>query len=122
MSKELAENQDAFDAVAATFPGGTITGAPKVRTMEIIEELEPVKRGVYTGSIGWFGFNGDVEVNIAIRTMVVKDGIAHVQAGAGIVIDSVPEAEYRESLKKAEALWKALELSEQRKKSLEEMS
>jgi len=119
---ELAENQDAFDAVAATFPGGTITGAPKVRTMEIIEELEPVKRGVYTGSIGWFGFNGDVEVNIAIRTMVVKDGIAHVQAGAGIVIDSVPEAEYRESLKKAEALWKALELSEQRKKSLEEMS
>ncbi|MFP3415803.1 chorismate-binding protein, partial [Bacillus sp. SIMBA_074] len=91
---------------------------------EIIEELEPVKRGVYTGSIGWFGFNGDVEVNIAIRTMVVKDGVAHVQAGAGIVIDSTPEAEYRESLKKAEALWKALELCEQRmsKKSLEEMS
>lgn len=85
-----------------------------MRTMEIIEELEPVKRGVYTGSIGWFGFNGDVEVNIAIRTMVVKDGMAHVQAGAGIVIDSVPEAEYAESLKKAEALWKALEISEQR--------
>lgn len=119
---ELAEGKDAFDAVAAAFPGGTITGAPKVRTMEIIEELEPVKRGVYTGSIGWFGFNGDVEVNIAIRTMVVKDGMAHVQAGAGIVIDSVPEAEYAESLKKAEALWKALELSEQRKTSREEMS
>ncbi|QRG67864.1 anthranilate synthase component I family protein [Brevibacillus choshinensis] len=111
---ELAADKDAFDAVAAAFPGGTITGAPKVRTMEIIEELEPVKRGVYTGSIGWFGFNGEVEVNIAIRTMVVKDGTAHVQAGAGIVIDSVPEAEYAESLKKAEALWKALELSEQR--------
>lgn len=121
---ELADDKDAFDAVAAAFPGGTITGAPKVRTMEIIEELEPVKRGVYTGSIGWFGFNGDVEVNIAIRTMVVKDGVAHVQAGAGIVIDSTPEAEYRESLKKAEALWKALELCEQSmsKKSLEEMS
>jgi para-aminobenzoate synthetase component 1 len=119
---ELARDKDAFDAVAAAFPGGTITGAPKVRTMEIIEELEPVKRGVYTGSIGWFGFNGEVEVNIAIRTMVVKDGMAHVQAGAGIVIDSVPEAEYAESLKKAEALWKALELSEQRKHSREEMS
>jgi para-aminobenzoate synthetase component I len=119
---ELAEGKDAFDAVAAAFPGGTITGAPKVRTMEIIEELEPVKRGVYTGSIGWFGFNGDVEVNIAIRTMVVKDGMAHVQAGAGIVIDSRPEAEYVESLKKAEALWKALELSEQRKASREELS
>ncbi|WP_407653421.1 anthranilate synthase component I family protein [Brevibacillus ruminantium] len=113
----LAEDKDAFDAVAAAFPGGTITGAPKVRTMEIIEELEPVKRGVYTGSIGWFGFHGDVEVNIAIRTMVVKDGWAHVQAGAGIVIDSIPQAEYLESLKKAEALWKAFELSENRKKS-----
>lgn len=111
---ELSADKDAFDAVAAAFPGGTITGAPKVRTMEIIEELEPVKRGVYTGAIGWFGFNGDVEVNIAIRTMVVKDGMAHVQAGAGIVIDSVPQAEYAESLKKAEALWKALELGEQR--------
>jgi para-aminobenzoate synthetase component 1 len=116
----LADGKDAFDAVAAAFPGGTITGAPKVRTMEIIEELEPVKRGVYTGSIGWFAFSGDLEVNIAIRTMVVKDGIAHVQAGAGIVIDSDPEAEYFESLKKAEALWKALELSENRKKSREE--
>lgn len=116
----LAEGKDAFDAVAAAFPGGTITGAPKVRTMEIIEELEPVKRGVYTGSIGWFDCNGEVEVNIAIRTMVVKDGIAHVQAGAGIVIDSQPEAEYYESLKKAEALWKAFELSENKKKSREE--
>lgn len=119
---ELADGRDAFDAVAAAFPGGTITGAPKVRTMEIIDELEPVRRGVYTGSIGWFGFNGDVELNIAIRTMVVKDALAHVQAGAGIVIDSVPEAEYAESLKKAEALWKALEWSEQSKKRREETS
>ncbi len=118
----LADGKDAFDAVEAAFPGGTITGAPKVRTMEIIEELEPVKRGVYTGSIGWFGSNGELEVNIAIRTLVAKDGLAHVQAGAGIVIDSQPEAEYYESLKKAEALWKALELSEERRKSREENS
>ncbi|UFJ43408.1 anthranilate synthase component I family protein [Brevibacillus humidisoli] len=114
---QLAAGKDAYEAIAAAFPGGTITGAPKVRTMEIIDELEPVTRGVYTGSIGWFGFDGDVELNIAIRTMIVKDGLAHVQAGAGIVIDSSPEAEYRESLKKAEALWKALELSELRMKS-----
>lgn len=103
----------AFDAIKATFPGGTITGAPKIRTMEIIEELEPVRRGVYTGSIGWIGFNDDMELNIAIRTMVIKDQIAHVQAGAGIVIDSNPEAEYKESLKKARALWKAKEISEE---------
>ncbi|MGD8192467.1 anthranilate synthase component I family protein [Brevibacillus ginsengisoli] len=117
---ELADDKDAYDAVEAAFPGGTITGAPKIRTMQIIGELEPVKRGVYTGSIGWFDFNGDVELNIAIRTMVVKDQQAHVQAGAGIVIDSNPEAEYLESLKKAEALWKALELSQNRELSLEE--
>jgi para-aminobenzoate synthetase component I len=109
---KLRPECDAFDCVKATFPGGTITGAPKVRTMEIIEELEPVRRGVYTGSIGWIGFNGDTEMNIAIRTMVCQNGIAHVQAGAGIVIDSIPESEYKESLKKAEALWRAKEQSE----------
>jgi para-aminobenzoate synthetase component I len=109
---KLRPECDAFDCIKATFPGGTITGAPKVRTMEIIEELEPVRRGVYTGSIGWIGFNGDTEMNIAIRTMVCQNGIAHVQAGAGIVIDSIPESEYKESLKKAEALWRAKEQSE----------
>ncbi|MDR7074876.1 para-aminobenzoate synthetase component 1 [Fictibacillus barbaricus] len=109
---KLKPECDAFDCIQATFPGGTITGAPKVRTMEIIEELEPVRRGVYTGSIGWIGFNGDTEMNIAIRTMVCQNGTAHVQAGAGIVIDSVPENEYKESLKKAEALWRAKEQSE----------
>lgn len=103
---------DAYDAIRATFPGGTITGAPKIRTMEIIEELEPVRRGIYTGSIGWIGYNGDMELNIAIRTMVVKNNYTHVQAGAGIVIDSEPLAEYKESLKKAKALWKAKEMSE----------
>jgi para-aminobenzoate synthetase component I len=112
VSGELAQGKDAFDVIKAVFPGGTITGAPKVRTMEIIEELEPVRRGIYTGSIGWIGFNGDMELNIVIRTMVAKDGLAHVQAGAGIVIDSRPEYEYKECLKKAFALWKAKELSE----------
>ncbi|MFC4323913.1 aminodeoxychorismate synthase, component I [Litchfieldia salsa] len=109
---ELASDKDAYDVLRAAFPGGTITGAPKVRTMEIIEELEPVRRGVYTGSIGWISFSGEMEMNIAIRTLVAKDGIAHVQAGAGIVIDSNPKHEYKESLKKAKALWKAKELSE----------
>lgn len=109
---ELAENKNWLDLINATFPGGTITGAPKVRTMEIIEELEPVRRGPYTGSLGWISFNGDIELNIIIRTMLVKDGQAHIQAGAGIVIDSKPEHEYKESLKKAMALWKAKELAE----------
>lgn len=104
---------DALDVIAATFPGGTITGAPKIRTMEIIEELEPVRRGAYTGSFGWIGFQGDMELNITIRTMIVKEGMCYVQAGAGIVIDSDPKAEYKESLKKAKALWKAKELSEE---------
>jgi para-aminobenzoate synthetase component 1 len=109
---ELAEGLDGFDVIRAVFPGGTITGAPKIRTMEIIEELEPVRRGVYTGSIGWIDYTGDMEFNIVIRTLVVKDGIGYVQAGAGIVIDSSPEREYKESLNKARALWKAIELSE----------
>ncbi len=95
------------EIVKGVFPGGSITGSPKLRTMEIIEELEPTRRGLYTGSIGWFGFNGDFELNIVIRTAYIKDGIAHIQAGAGLVADSVPEAEYVESLNKAKALWQA---------------
>ncbi|MBE4906688.1 anthranilate synthase component I family protein [Bacillus luteolus] len=110
---KLANDKTGFDLIKATFPGGTITGAPKVRTMEIIEELEPVRRGLYTGSIGWIGFSGDLELNITIRTLIAKNGIAHVQAGAGVVIDSNPRQEYKESLKKAIALWKAKELSEE---------
>lgn len=112
---ELADGKNAVDIIDAVFPGGTITGAPKVRTMEIIEELEPVTRGPYTGSLGWINFSGDLELNIIIRTMLVKEGQAHVQAGAGIVIDSNPKNEYKESLKKAIALWKAKELAEQAK-------
>lgn len=109
----LHTNNDVYDIIRATFPGGTITGAPKVRTMEIIEELEPTRRGIYTGSIGWIGFNGDMELNIVIRTMVAKDGIGYVQAGAGIVIDSDPKAEYKESLRKAQALFDAMKRSEE---------
>ncbi len=100
----LRKDKDAFDVIKAVFPGGTITGVPKVRCMEIIDELEPVCRGPYTGSVGYLGFNGNMDMNIIIRTFVIKDGIAYVQAGAGIVADSDPEREYYETLKKAEAL------------------
>ena len=107
-----AEGISNADIVKGVFPGGSITGSPKLRTMEIIEELEPTRRGLYTGSIGWFGFNGDFELNIVIRTAYIKDGIAHIQAGAGLVADSVPEAEYIESLNKAKALWQAKAMAE----------
>ena len=106
---DLAEGKDSFDAIKATFPGGTITGVPKVRCMEIIDELEPVRRGPYTGSIGYIGFSGNMDLNIIIRTFVIKDDVAYVQAGAGIVADSDPEREYYETLKKAEALLRTLE-------------
>lgn len=109
----LAKGRNALDVVAAMFPGGTITGAPKVRTMEIIEELEPVRRGPYTGSIGWIDYNGDMELNIIIRTLAVKDGMSYIQAGAGIVIDSDPYREYRESRNKAKAVMKAVQYSEE---------
>lgn len=112
---ELAEGKTNADVIDAVFPGGTITGAPKVRTMEIIEELEPVRRGIYTGSIGWIGYNGDMELNIVIRTMLAAKGYGYVQAGAGIVIDSRAEYEYKESLKKAAAMLKAMELAEEEK-------
>ena len=105
----LAGGMDCFDAIRATFPGGTITGVPKVRCMEIIDELEPVTRGPYTGSIGYISFTGDMDLNIIIRTFVIKDNVAYVQAGAGIVADSDPEREYYETLKKAEALIRTLE-------------
>ncbi|QKE74601.1 anthranilate synthase component I family protein [Arthrobacter citreus] len=112
----LQKDKDSFDLLKAVFPGGTITGAPKIRTMEIIEELEPTKRGIYTGSVGWIGFTGDMELNITIRTMITKDEQAYVQAGAGIVIDSNPKHEYLESLKKAQALWTAKKVSEEKAK------
>lgn len=108
----LVADKDAFDVFRATFPGGTITGAPKVRTMEIIEELEPVYRGPYTGSLGWIDYNGNMEFNIIIRTMTMKDSFGYIQAGAGIVVDSNPQHEYKEIMNKAGVLWKAVHLSE----------
>ena len=109
VSGDLAKSKDCFDAIKATFPGGTITGVPKVRCMEIIDELEPVKRGPYTGSIGYIAFSGNMDLNIVIRSFVISNGRVYVQAGAGIVADSDPEKEYFESLKKAEALIRTLE-------------
>ncbi|WP_335872119.1 anthranilate synthase component I family protein [Bacillus sp. 2205SS5-2] len=111
---KLSENKSEVELIRAMFPGGTITGAPKIRTMEIIEELEPVRRGIYTGSIGWLGFNGDLELNIVIRTLLAKDGHAYIQSGAGVVIDSNPAHEYKEALKKAKALWKAKDAAERK--------
>ena len=105
----IVKGKDCFDAIRATFPGGTITGVPKGRCMEIIDELEPVSRGPYTGSIGDIGFDGSMDLNIIIRTFLIKNKTAYVQAGAGIVADSDPEKEYYETLKKAEALIKTLE-------------
>jgi len=110
----LRSDRDGFDLIRAAFPGGTITGCPKVRAMEIIEELEPVRRGPYTGAMGYIAANGNLDLNIIIRTLVIKDGQAHVQAGAGIVADSDPEREYYETLYKAEALVQATTLAEER--------
>jgi para-aminobenzoate synthetase component I len=108
----LAPGRDGFDLLQAVFPGGTVTGVPKVRCMEILEELEPVRRGPYSGSIGYFSPNGDLDLNITIRTLVMKNGLAYLHVGAGIVADSNPGREYQETLYKAEALFKALEQSE----------
>lgn len=110
---KIAKEQTATDVIRAMFPGGTITGAPKIRTMEIIEELEPVRRGIYTGSIGWIGYNGDLDLNIVIRTAFIQNKVVHIQAGAGIVIDSVPKREYIESLNKAKAMWQAVQMVEE---------
>jgi anthranilate synthase component 1 len=110
---ELEEGRDAFDVVRATFPAGTLSGAPKVRAMEIIDETEPVRREIYGGAVGYFSFSGNMDLAIAIRTLVVKDGQVHLQAGAGIVADSDPAAEYRETVNKAMAVVKAIEMVEQ---------
>ena len=109
----LAEGRDCFDAFRATFPAGTLSGAPKIRAMEIIEELEPVRRGVYGGAVGYFGFGGTMDTCIAIRTMLIKDGTVYLQAGAGIVADSDPEREHAECLNKARGLLQALKRAEQ---------
>jgi para-aminobenzoate synthetase component 1 len=107
----LHRSKSNIDLLKATFPGGSITGAPKVRAMEIIDELEPTKRSVYTGSIGYLSFNGNLDINIVIRTFLIKEGRAYFQVGGGIIYDSDPEAEYMETLDKARALIQALQLA-----------
>ena len=109
---KLQPGLNALDVLKATFPAGTVSGAPKVRAMEIIDELEPVKRGVYAGAVGYIGFQGDMDLAIAIRTAVLKNGQLYVQAGGGIVADSVPEAEWQETQNKARAVLRAAELAE----------
>ncbi|MBN8901091.1 MAG: chorismate-binding protein, partial [Rhodospirillales bacterium] len=106
---KLRPGLDALDALVAGFPAGTLSGAPKVRAMEIIEELEPDRRGIYAGCIGYFAANGTMDTCIGLRTALVKDGTMYVQAGAGIVADSVPEAEFEETRQKARALVRAAE-------------
>src|SRR3990170_1624113 len=107
----LRQDKDSFDALRACFPAGTLTGASKVRAMEIIEEIEPCKRGAYGGSVGYFGFSGNMDMAITIRTLVIKDGKIYIQAGAGIVADSLPEKEYQETINKAKAMLKAVEMA-----------
>ena len=111
---QLRDDLDAFDALAACLPAGTVSGAPKVRAMEIIDEMEPHRRGPYAGAVGYLDFSGNMDTCIALRTVVVQDGKAYVQAGAGIVADSVPETEYEETLNKARGLLKAIEITEAR--------
>ena len=109
---DLVNGSDAFDVLRACFPAGTVTGAPKVRAMEIIEELEPIKRGPYAGAVGYFSYSGNMDTCITIRTLIIKDGKVYVQAGAGIVADSVPEREYTETVNKAMGMMKAVEMAE----------
>jgi anthranilate synthase component 1 len=108
----LTEGRDAFDVLRATFPAGTVSGAPKIRAMEIIAELEPVKRGVYSGAVGYVGWSGNLDTAIAIRTAVIKDGTLHIQAGAGVVHDSIPLNEWEETLNKGRAVFRAVAMAE----------
>ncbi len=109
----LRPELNVLDALRATFPAGTVSGAPKIRAMEIVDELEPVKRGVYAGAVGYLSWSGNMDTAIAIRTAVLKEGVLHVQVGAGIVADSVPESEWEETMNKGRALFRAATLAEQ---------
>jgi anthranilate synthase component 1 len=109
---DLREGMTAIDVLRATFPAGTVSGAPKIRAMEIIDELEPVKRGVYSGAVGYLSWNGNMDTAIAIRTAVIKDGTLHIQAGAGVVADSVPELEWQETMNKGRAIFRAVAMAE----------
>jgi len=109
---ELKPELDCYEALRSCFPAGTLSGAPKIRAMEIIAELEPDKRGAYAGAAGYFTFSGNMDTAILLRTMVVKDGVAYVQAGGGIVADSKEEQEYQETVDKARALMRAIDDAE----------
>src|SRR5438309_2073292 len=112
VSGQLREGKTSLDALRAAFPAGTVSGAPKIRAMEVIADLEPDQRGVYAGSAGYVSFGGNLDMAITLRTVVVADGIAYVQAGAGVVADSRPEREFEETLEKAGAMFKAIEMAE----------
>jgi len=112
LSAKLRSGLDRFDALAACFPAGTVSGAPKVRAIEIIRGMEPTDRGVYSGAVGYFDYSGNMDTCIAIRTLVLEDGVAKIQAGAGIVADSVPELEFDETVNKAKVLLRAVEIAE----------
>jgi anthranilate synthase component I len=109
---KLSGGRDAYDVIRACFPAGTVSGAPKIRAMEIIDELEPTRRGPYAGAVGYFGFSGNMDTCITIRTLVVKKGVAYIQAGGGVVADSDPAAEYHETVNKARAMLRAVEMAE----------
>jgi len=109
---QLKEDMNAIDVLRATFPAGTVSGAPKIRAMEIIDELEPVKRGVYSGAVGYLSWNGNMDTAIAIRTAVITGGTLHIQAGAGIVADSQPQLEWEETMNKARAIFRAVAMAE----------
>ena len=106
-------NTSAIDVLRATFPAGTLSGAPKIRAMEIIDELEPVKRGVYGGAVGYLSWNGNMDTAIAIRTAVIKDKVLHIQAGAGVVADSIPQSEWDETMNKGRAVFRAVAMATQ---------
>jgi anthranilate synthase component 1 len=108
----LSAEDNAYDVIRACFPAGTVSGAPKIRAMQIIEELEPTKRGPYAGAVGYFGFSGNMDTCITIRTLVIKNSIAYIQAGGGVVADSNPSTEYQETVNKAKAMMRAVEMAE----------
>ncbi|MEK7723194.1 MAG: anthranilate synthase component I family protein, partial [Acidobacteriota bacterium] len=112
LTATLREGFDRFDALASCFPAGTVSGAPKISAMDIIKKLEPTPRGIYAGTVGYIDYDNNLDTCIAIRTLELRDGIAYVQAGAGVVADSIPEKEYEETINKARALVKAIEIAE----------
>jgi anthranilate synthase component 1 len=107
---KLKPDLQAMDVLRATFPAGTVSGAPKIRAMEIIDELEPIKRGIYSGAVGYVGWEGNIDTAIAIRTAVIKNQVLHIQAGAGIVYDSIPEKEWEETMNKGRAIFQAVSM------------